>query len=258
MPTLQETLTRKAGPLPVWAYGALLAGGVGIFWYLRHRASSGSSSPTVGSAVQYGGGVPDPLAGGGSTSEPPTSGGGDSGQNPADIASILTGITQWFNTILTAINQLKPPATQNPPPSPSQPPAGNPGNNNPPPTNGGGGGTPPATTPTDFGTGLPGMNLNSYLVDIPTGQGIPQLDLRPGLLNIIGLHESIPVSHLQGWTAWHMDNGVWSQYGPTDSVTGVAVLAPYGQTPNSLSAWKLLQTAGVPANQHPGPVPVTQ
>ncbi len=41
-----EAIEHKAGPLPIWVWGVVLAGGIGLYLYMRSRSSAASSTDT--------------------------------------------------------------------------------------------------------------------------------------------------------------------------------------------------------------------
>lgn len=72
---LEKSLTKKLGPLPVWAWA--LIGGAAGYWYLKKKGGkAGTGAPVVATPTTYGGG------GGG--------GGGDLGQNPTTPPVVTT------------------------------------------------------------------------------------------------------------------------------------------------------------------------
>lgn len=71
-------LTRKAGPLPVWGWGAILLGIVGLYLWRQHSASAASSIadvPAVSGST---------AAADGSDAQTPSGGGGSSASNLPD------------------------------------------------------------------------------------------------------------------------------------------------------------------------------
>lgn len=79
MATLQETLTRKVGPLPVWAYGAVVVVGAWLWFYFKGgTGGDGGTTPGAGypdESVSDGGIIDDSgdnsgLVGGGGNGPP--------------------------------------------------------------------------------------------------------------------------------------------------------------------------------------------
>lgn len=88
---------------------------------------------------------------------------------------------------------------------------------------------PPAYVPTPQPNGMPvgvgGFPLN--IQDIAPGAGIPQTALQQGQTNIVNLHENIPVSALEGWTAYRYNGSGWTQVTSGD-LNGIISLHPTG------------------------------
>lgn len=60
-------LTQKVGPLPVWAWGAILVGGIAFVLYVRSKSKSSTafdSTPATGTIFDQGGGPPSAPANG--------------------------------------------------------------------------------------------------------------------------------------------------------------------------------------------------
>lgn len=60
-------LTKKVGPLPVWAWGAILVGGIGFILYVRSRSKGQTAdvnTPATGTIFDQGGGPPSSPANG--------------------------------------------------------------------------------------------------------------------------------------------------------------------------------------------------
>jgi hypothetical protein len=125
LPLVGDRLSHKVGPLPVWGWGAVVVGGLGVAYYLRKHGGvgSGSSSKSSGSGQSItlnpvalgpsstsspvgsdslGGGGGGGVSGGQSSQAGPpagassggigsTAGGSSSGSQPAAAAPVLTG-----------------------------------------------------------------------------------------------------------------------------------------------------------------------
>ncbi len=78
---IKETLTKRVGPLPIWGWGAVVIGGVGVFLIMRRRSSStATAQPDLGSSSAGGGGAGGGSGGGAGGGN---GGGGDSAVPPA-------------------------------------------------------------------------------------------------------------------------------------------------------------------------------
>jgi hypothetical protein len=110
MPSLSQRLTAKAGPLPVWAWAAVL---LGAFLAYNHFHSSSSSTST--SSTGAGGsstGTTDtttdttPVTSGDSSSDTGTGGGGGSASNVNDeLLSQLSGFQSSIDSLTAAVQQ---------------------------------------------------------------------------------------------------------------------------------------------------------
>lgn len=78
-PGIKGKLTRRVGPLPVWGWGVVVAGVVGLALYLRSHSSAGAGGDSSGYPGDSGGGaagapapdaMPVPVGSGAGTSEP--------------------------------------------------------------------------------------------------------------------------------------------------------------------------------------------
>lgn len=78
---IKESLTKRVGPLPVWAWGAVVIGGIGVFLILRKRGGAASATQEDG-------------LGFGTTTGP--GGGGGGGDSPVQVPphDVTPGPTQ--------------------------------------------------------------------------------------------------------------------------------------------------------------------
>lgn len=89
---IKESLTKRVGPLPVWGWGAVVIGGVGVFLILRRRTRAASSTAEdMGSSTGLGGGGGGGFGGGGGGGG--SSGGGGGGASPVPPAGDHTNPT---------------------------------------------------------------------------------------------------------------------------------------------------------------------
>lgn len=77
---IKETLTKRAGPLPVWGWGAVVIGGAVIFLMVRRKYSGGATGTQqdtlgFGNTTGGGGGGGGPTGGGSDTTTKPPGGG---------------------------------------------------------------------------------------------------------------------------------------------------------------------------------------
>lgn len=101
-------LTRKIGPLPVWAWGGVVGGSL-----LAYRALTGSGGGgAVSSAVTpVGGGLADPSEGSG--------GGGASAETPTPWYAVIPGVGTIIDRPPGEVTIIKPPPTTTPTPTPT-------------------------------------------------------------------------------------------------------------------------------------------
>lgn len=172
----ESVLTKKKGPLPVWAWGAV--GIVAIYLYYRYSQANSSSSPTSSSAAAVNNGI-DPVTGiplseeqaayqneaasalapgsGGSTGSGGSSGG--SGSSTPDLGQEITDITNLIQSLEGA--GLVPPPGTNGTPTPAPAPA--------PVT----GGNPPSAPPSVGSRMSTGTLLNVKAILAPFGSAPP-------------------------------------------------------------------------------------